>query len=361
MWPYWVLFLIPAFNALGPHAVMRGPSPGTQISKLGRAWIATGMLVAIMAGWRHEVGGDWFNYLGHWAELPYAGIDEMLSRGDLGYWLICKLFYEAGLGIYSLNLFFATLFSYGLVVFCRNQPRPWLALTVSVPYLVIVLGMGYTRQGVALGLAMVGMVALADKNTRGFVFWVALGALFHKSAVVLVPLGMLARPGRRIWSVLWVGAAGMALFFTLLRDSVDGLVNSYIDAQMQSEGALVRVLMNVVPAVILLWNQKRFNWGKVEKNLWTMIAWGALGSVVWLSLSPTSSTAVDRLALYLIPLQVYVFSRLPDLLARNSKDKRLWVSAVIVYYALVQLVWLSFAANVYAWIPYKFYPLQGLF
>jgi hypothetical protein len=360
MWPYWVLFLIPAFKALGAHAVMRGPSPGTQISKLGRTWIATWVLVAIMIGWRHEVGGDWLNYLGHWADLPYATAEEVITKGEPGYWLISKLFYEAGLGIYSLNLFFATLFSYGLVVFCRNQPRPWLALTVAVPYLVIVLGMGYTRQGVALGLAMVGMVALANKNTRGFVLWVALGALFHKSAVVLIPLGMLATPGRRLWSVLWVGAAGLALYATLLRDSVDNLVTNYIDAQYQSQGALVRVVMNVVPAVILLWYRKRFSWGTAERNLWTMMAWMAFGSVAWLSLS-ASSTAVDRLALYLIPLQLYVFSRLPDLLARGGPGKRLWVRAVIVYYALVQLVWLLFAVNVFAWLPYKFYPLQGVF
>lgn len=360
MWPYWVLFLIPAFKALGAHALMRGPSPGTQISKLGRTWIAAWVLVAIMTGWRHDVGGDWLNYLGHWYDLPYATAEEMLTKGDPGYWLISKLFYEAGLGIYSLNLFFATLFSYGLVVFCRNQPRPWLALTVAVPYLVIVLGMGYTRQGVALGLAMVGMVALANKNTRGFVLWVALGALFHKSAVVLIPLGMLATPGRRLWSVLWVGAAGLALYSTLLRDSVDNLVTNYIDAQYQSEGALVRVLMNVVPAMILLRYRKRFNWGLAERNLWTLIACLALASLVWLGFS-NSSTAVDRLALYLIPLQLYVFSRLPDLVARQSKSKQFWVLAIVVYYAFVQFVWLVFAKNAFTWLPYKFYPLQGIF
>ena len=360
MWPYWVLFLIPAFKALGPNALSRGPSPGTHFHKLGRAWITTGVLIALMVGWRHEVGGDWFNYLEHWAELPYTSTEAMLSKGDPGYWLMTKLFYEAGLGIYSLNLLFAALFSYGLVVFCRNQPRPWLALTVAVPYLLIVLGMGYTRQGVALGLAMVGMVALAHKETRGFVVWVALGALFHKSAVVLIPLGMLAAPGRRIWNVLWVGLAGAALFTTLLSDSVDSLVTNYFEAQYQSEGALVRVMMNVVPAVILLFYRERFNWDIAEKNLWTMIAWAALGSAVWLGYSK-SSTAVDRLALYLIPLQLYVFTRLPDILARHNKDKPFWVRSVVVYYAIVQFVWLDYATNSPAWIPYKFYPLQGVF
>ena len=36
--------------------------------------------------------------------------------------------------------------------FVRRQPMPWLGLLVAIPYLVIVVGMGYSRQAIALGL-----------------------------------------------------------------------------------------------------------------------------------------------------------------------------------------------------------------
>ena len=63
------------------------------------------------------------------------------------------------LGPYFVNTVCAALFAWGLVVFCRAQPRPWLALVVAVPYLVTVVAMGYTRQGTAIGLAMLALPA----------------------------------------------------------------------------------------------------------------------------------------------------------------------------------------------------------
>ena len=55
-------------------------------------------------------------------------------------------------GILGVNLIGGAIFAFGLVAFCRRQPRPWLALAVAIPYLVIVVAMGYSRQGIALAL-----------------------------------------------------------------------------------------------------------------------------------------------------------------------------------------------------------------
>jgi hypothetical protein len=76
----------------------------------------------------------------------------------------------------------------------------------------------------------------------------------------------------------------------------------------------------------------------------------ALASVGWLLVS-ASSTAVDRMALYLIPLQLFVFARLPDLMGRG-RGLRNWVLAVVAYYAAVLFVWLNFATHAYTWVPY---------
>ena len=77
----------------------------------------------------------------------------------------------------------------------------------------------------------------------------------------------------------------------------------------------------------------------------------ALACVGWLMVSP-SSTAVDRVALYLIPLQLFVFSRLPDLMGRG-RGLRNWVMAVVAYYTAVLFVWLNFATHSQYWLPYQ--------
>jgi hypothetical protein len=68
---------------------------------------------------------------------------------------------------------------------------------------------------------------------------------------------------------------------------------------------------------------------------------------------PPSSTIVDRLALYLIPIQLLVFGNLPSALARQPAEARLISTAGIAYFAAVQFVWLNYADNASVWLPYQ--------
>ena len=65
-----------------------------------------------------------------------------------------------------------------------------------------------------------------------------------------------------------------------------------------------------------------------------------------------SSTAVDRLALYLIPLQLFVGSRLPDTHTFGINPRK-WNQLLILFLLAVLLVWLFFAGHSYAWLPYR--------
>jgi apolipoprotein N-acyltransferase len=79
---------------------------------------------------------------------------------------------------------------------------------------------------------------------------------------------------------------------------------------------------------------------------------------VLLAVSP-SSTADDRVALYLIPLQLFVLSRLPDVMMRDQALASVFL--VVLCSALIQFVWLNFAVHAEYWVPYRFYPLELLF
>jgi hypothetical protein len=66
-----------------------------------------------------------------------------------------------------------------------------------------------------------------------------------------------------------------------------------------------------------------------------------------------SSTAVDRLALYLIPLQMFVWGRLPSAFPDRGRLNIQISIVIIAYSAAIQFVWLNYAANSFAWLPYK--------
>ncbi len=352
MWPYWLMFLLPATAAVLAPRHRASSTSGLRSVRLNGAWLVTIAVLSLLIGFRFQVGGDWFSYLDYLYRARGASLADTLAGKDPGYQLLNWISAWMGWGVTGVNLVSGLVLSVGLAVFCRSLPRPWLALAVAVPYMVIVLGMGYSRQGVALGLAMLGLVALGRQEIRWFVFWVVLGATFHKSAVLLLPIAALAATRNRYWTALWVGVVALGAYLLFLADTVESLYVNYVEAEYESEGALVRLLMNALPASILLLWRRRFSFAEGEAPLWRWFALISLALLGLLLVSP-SSTAVDRVALYMLPLQLVVFSHFPDVFGRRGGRNNGLALAVLGYYATVLFVWLNYATHAFAWLPYR--------
>lgn len=349
MWPYWLMFWVPALLSVSGY----GERPRRAVSadqKVTLPWLAAFLTLTILIGCRYEVGGDWPAYVRAVDDAAGTSIRDALTMSDPGYQLLNWASAQLGWGILGVNLPCAAIFSYGLVRFCLSLSRPWLALTVSVPYLVVVVAMGYSRQAVALSLALSGVLYLRSGSMRKFVALVLLGVTFHKTAILLLPLVALgsARPAR---TMLWLAPVTLGAYVLLLRDSVDDLYVNYIEAQYASEGAFIRLAMNALPAVIFLFGWKRFHFPVRDAIFWRWCA--AVSLVLFAALFATgASTAIDRMALYLLPLQMIVFAGLPRGQYGTSFDY-LWRGSVVFFYATVHFVWLNFATNAPFWIPYS--------
>ena len=349
---YLILFSLPAWFALRVPKAQISPHRSSNFK-----WQVVTLCFALAIGLRHEVGGDWFIYkenLDHFASVELLTAMTDLGSSDPAFAFLSWISPTLG-GEYFVNFVCGALFSLGLVSFCRNQPNPWLALTVAVPYLVTVVAMGYTRQGVAIGLSMLGLVALSHDKILRFLLWIGLAGAFHKSAVILIPLAIFSG-SRRSWiAIIGVLVIGSLTFILFLQDSLERLVSGYVSDAMESSGALIRVLMNALPAIVFLLFRMRFTLGAAEQGFWTWMSIGTLLFVPALGFSP-SSTAVDRVALYWIPVQVFVWSRLPQAISLGPRSEAFFRQIVIVYSLCVLLVWLLFGDHSFAWLPYKFYP-----
>lgn len=351
MLPYWLLFTLVVYFAitdtrLKSHRVHRANWPVQ--------WQMVFFVIVLMVGLRHEVGMDWGTYIIHVESTMGISLFQALTQTDPAYGFLNWIGGYWG-GIYLVNTICAVLFAWGLVVFCRAQPLPWIALIVALPFLVIVVAMGYTRQGVAIGIAMLALVKLEKGRVLPFIFWIGIAALFHKSAVILAPLALLARTNRKLGMVVWTIGVTIGFFVLLLQESVAGLKAEYLGGEYQSSGAGIRVVMTVLPALLFLVFRNRFPAEKEQKRFWTFAAVSALILVPLLYWSP-SSTAVDRVALYLIPLQLFVWARVPIVFANSIVGKKALIGLIIAYSGVVLMVWLLFAVNAVAWLPYKLYP-----
>lgn len=63
MWPYWLLFLIPATFAVLCLRPITSTALTVRSDRWPAIWKFIYVFLALMVGLRHEVGGDWTQYL----------------------------------------------------------------------------------------------------------------------------------------------------------------------------------------------------------------------------------------------------------------------------------------------------------
>jgi hypothetical protein len=344
---YWLLFAVFATGA----ALSTGGDPFRPNRPSSMIWVGA-IFIIVLVGLRYQVGADWRSYEFMFSYAGYADWSRLIQRGDPAYQTLNWLVQHAGQKIWVVNTVCAVVFTWGLVRLARTQPMPWLAIVVAIPYLVIIVAMGYSRQAVAIGIIMAGLAALANgASLIRFAFYVAVAALFHKTAVVVLPLLVFTSERNRLLNAL-AGIAGFVLLYDVfLADDVDILVKNYVVAEYSSQGAAIRVAMNLLPAFVMLIFGNRLELAAAEVRVWRAFAWTSLGLLLMLIISP-SSTAVDRIALYMIPLQLIVLPRVAFLFKRPQDGRLL----IILYAAVVQFTWLNFATHAQYWVPYHFFP-----
>lgn len=352
MFPYWFLFAVFAAGAVQFES--RHQADRRSAMLLGFA----ALLPLVMIGFRYQVGGDWEPYLQIFDDTRYLDFGGAIADDDPGYTVLNWLAKSVGAEIWLVNLLCAILFCWGLVTFCKEQPSPWLAFVMAVPYLIIVVAMGYARQGVAIGLIMAAIVAWDRGKLIRFVLCIGVAATFHKTAVVVLPLIALSSTKNRFITGAGVLIFAVLLYQSFLSESVDRLIRNYVDTGYSSQGAAIRVSMNIVPALIYLRYQDRFYLTDVQRRMWRYLSLAAIGTMVLLITTP-SSTVIDRIALYLIPLQLFVASRMPLLFSKDGTPNGQMTLAVVAYAALLQFVWLNFAYHAEYWLPYQLWPLEG--
>jgi len=347
---YWAMFAVPALSTL---------ALGTRRRLDAAARFAPGIVVILVAftvlvGLRYQIGTDWFNYKRTIDDLYYANFGAALASKDAGFGVLVWIANRLGSGMYITNFVCAAVMMYGIARFAHRQPDPWMALTAAVPYLIIVVGMGYTRQAAAIGLLLLAILAFERENLLRTGVYFVLAALFHGSSLLVLPFFgiVVVRKDPRL--LLPLGFLSLLLITVLLSRRIDDLYGLYVAREdaISSSGAGIRVLMNVVPSALFLMLRRRFGLDRETDLLWTLFAGASMVLLVILPIFP-SSTAIDRAALYLIPVQMFVFGRLPLVLGRTPQGARVVSYGAVLFYGAALFIWLKFASNAHNWLPYQ--------
>jgi hypothetical protein len=314
-------------------------------------WIA-GIFFVLIIGLRHDVGGDWDRYISIYAFHKGIELNFLNFRsGDFAYETIHWFSLNYLNGIYSTNLISAIIFISGLIRFCRIMPLPWVALFVSVHFLVIVVSMGYTRQSAAVGLLLWGLVDLIKGKNIQFYIYILIGALFHKTLLVMLPVGYLYNNEKfSIIRLISFTSIFLISAYLLLMDKIQKMFYYYIEIEFhQSGGALIRVFMSFVAALIFFIYRKKFRKRFHDEKLWFIFS---VVSIILLPASYFYSTFSDRIAIYFLPLQLVILSRIP-MLIESTYNRTIFILYTAIIYISALYVWLIFGTHSNKWLPYQ--------
>lgn len=342
---YWILFLIPVLLFFHP---IKSDKDLTLVTRIIFVILGT-----LFIGLRYQVGGDWSQYLYYLYQTQNVSFLEAISIADPAYMAINWISSQMGFGIIGVNIICGLIFSSALVLLASKQSYPWLAIIISVPYLMIVVAMGYSRQAIGLAFVFIAIALMKTGHPIRYIVLVLIGALFHKATVVMLPFSIfLVREVR--FATIILGAISVSIAgIVIVYDSIATYYESYALGLIQSSGGLIRILMNLVPITFAVFNltklRSAFN---DDYFFWVGICSAA---ILCVPLVFIASTAVDRIALFLSPLQIVLINRV-ILVQQSNFLKSVFAIFFIAFYAAVLFVWLNYADNSYSWIPYKIHP-----
>lgn len=344
-----MFFYVAMFAFFAIAAIRSGISQQTP----SRMWfVAVAVGLTLLIGLRNEVGGDWWNYLQIYSQIGWGSLEQAFKYTDPSFAIINWLGTQAGLGIWFPNIVCATIFVWGLIAFCRQQPNPALAFAVAI-YLIVLVGMGYTRQSAALGFVFLGITEYNRGAIKRMALFLVLAVSFHTSAIIVAAIMAVVLARRGLGTLLMVLVLGAWLTYQF-SSGLLVLVTRYTDTTFTAAGAIPRLLMNLIPALIFLTFPRRLAPNPVEARLWSLVSLLVFLSV-FLLFFVESSTIVDRLGLYLSPLQIFVLSRVPTIFGTKSRQNLLMLSAILAYSLTIEVGWLRYGTWGHAWLPYRNY------
>jgi hypothetical protein len=232
----------------------------------------------------------------------------------------------------------------------RMTRYPATALFVFIAFGFYVFHMNGLRQGLALGFYMHALAALLVGRPMSYVIWTLVAAMFHISALALLPVYFLVRMGLSIWSlsllalILWVGVSAISSILPYF-----GILNErYIDYGERTEtGATLLTLFYVTAAVSFLLSRSliRPEWRDRFDYFLILILFGA---IIYVVVTLTGSyVEMTRMALYLNVSITVLCS-----IVLHSLPNRLRVLAMLGFIAVGTGFYFMFLGQIGGYVPY---------
>lgn len=284
--------------------------------------------------------------------LASIGFSDLLTggvRGEVGYKFLALIFHSLGLGFHWVTLFEALVYVVPVAYIVHKYSRnPYYSLFLFVAYDYYLFSMSALRQTIAMGFVLIAFEMVSRKKTAAFFLCIALGVLFHFTAVVALPIYFLSRlsPSKRYIIAAFVAS----IFFFILRNQMRLILfkSSRVAYGGVETGGTGMYLMMLSMVLLDVFCSKKDDWKMSETD--TLIRYMMISVVVIypvLQFHP----AVFRLHFY---YSIMMIVYLPNVL-RSLKSLSLGKCACLGYTAISVYYMFHYTFCQLGAVPYYFF------
>ena len=320
------------------------------------------LFLLLITGLRFEVGGDWFNFLSNYEQLDSSiwGENLFFQKSEPIYDFILKISRSFNLSLAGLNIMLSFFLISSIFLVASEFKNPLLVILISVPYIIIVFGMGYINQSTAFAFIIFAIYFFYKKKYFTSLLLMLFSIGFHYSAAVFLPVYFilyLINKGLKfnntniiIFFIIFLLLFLLSLF---LFEQYYKIYKYYLNPNLYtSPGAYIRLFINSIIFFLFFLFYKDLNLTKEEKIIYLYTFF--IFIICAILLFSQSSTASDRLNLYVYLIHLFVLPKILELkILQNYKSFLSFV--VLIIYGFVLIFWLQFANHKNAWVPYQMF------
>lgn len=316
-------------------------------------------VMVLAAGMRNRsVGTDTGSYVGYFNDLHAFGDVAALTNkmGEHGFWMLTWLVRQMSNQYVVYLLVIAVI-----VVGCFERAIVINSTHIVISFFVFIT-MGFysfffngARQGIATSIVCLAIGPLLEHNFKKYLAYVLLAYLFHKTAIVMLPLYFVFNRPNTVRNNLIVAIIGCftALFFRTIVESASHIDARYMDYYpLPSDpggGYLYTGFIMVLGVFFLIFkNSVRVDRVRYDRFL-NMFLFGMMIGIVS-SLLKAEPSGMLRFGLYFNLAAVFlwpiVFQNLPDRLSKFAVGYS-FVVGYLLYFAGTTQLWSDLA-------PYRF-------
>ena len=307
------------------------------------------------------VGGDYISYLNWYNRINFLNYSDF-SKITFNYIILLLKFLN--LEYFYLHFLSTIIFLLGIYKLAKLVNEKLFFIVILIPFFIFVVGMGYIRQSMSIGFLFIAIYYWHKNYNTTFLFFFIFSVFVHVSSLIFIFLVFFIHDENKIIKKLFfLILIFIALFITYyliyyskLEIFLEAIRADYKNIEFSNFNFL-KFITHLLPFFLFIFFFKKFQKEKLYIlylfNLFYVVS-GILVLLFFKFYYPDLNyifVIVERVLIPFILVEAFILIKIYSFI--KNKYKFIYKLNIIFYFGLQLYIWLAFAMNSHAWIPYR--------